>query len=61
MSTKSKCLTIDSSLYCRKFGAGMYLFYQVFKGEHCFSAPAQCEKEAWRLAYKSLEKEPAND
>ncbi len=61
MSTKSECLAIDGSLYCKKFGAGMYMFFQIFKGDFCFAAPAQCEKEAWRLAHELLKKEPAND
>ena len=61
MSNKSECLAIDQGLYCRKFGAGRYIFYQIFKGEHCFSAPAQSENKAWDLAKVNLSEEPSND
>ena len=57
MSIKNKCLAIDDELICKKLGAGMFTYYQIFKGPYFFSDVAKTAKCAWALALKILMKE----
>lgn len=54
MSNKKNCLALDGELFCKKFGAGMFNYFQIFKGQYFFAEPANTEQDAWKLAYAVL-------